>query len=311
MDVHQLNVEIGIFLRQMQMQSRQGNIQINEKTAELLVEVISCIDQLTANAEMVPTVNKDSVDYLFDLNEDQFDLRHYIMCRLCVVSPRIFSATIIYVCDVLCSISFSFAPQEQIGISKDEHDAHMKRNAIIHKAKAVSKSNTMRLGPGEDGGQSNGTNLVIAILYSSKLIIRDFSLQQNVQQGSTSSVEVSQQQVPSKVQQVLDQADDHGSNQNASHTVNLDSTYFIQAKGIPWIATKCEIIEFMDDVKVLNGANGIHFMIDETKNSHNTAIIQLASEHDYRMALSKKGARMGYANITCNIKISSKFKYDS
>lgn len=88
MDVDQLNIEIGVFLKRLRMHSERQNAQINEKTAELLLEAILHIDKLIANAEMIPTTQQDCVKFLFDLNDKQFDLRQYIMCRLCVVSYK-------------------------------------------------------------------------------------------------------------------------------------------------------------------------------------------------------------------------------
>ena len=86
MEVDQLNIEIGVFLKRLRMYSQRKNVQINEKTAELLLDTILHIDKLIANAEMIPTTEQDGVKFLFDLNDQQFDLRQYIMCRLCIVS---------------------------------------------------------------------------------------------------------------------------------------------------------------------------------------------------------------------------------
>lgn len=65
------------------------------------------------------------------------------------------------------------------------------------------------------------------------------------------------------------------------------SGYFlIRAIGIPWIASKQKIRNYFQDnhIKI----NGIHFIIDKTKNSHNEAFIQLATVNDYELAISKE-----------------------
>lgn len=86
MDVNQFNIEIGVFLRRLRLYSDRENMQINEKTAELLLDAVLYIDKVIANAEMTPDTGNSNVNFLFDLDEQQFDLRQYIMCRPCVVS---------------------------------------------------------------------------------------------------------------------------------------------------------------------------------------------------------------------------------
>lgn len=86
MDANQINIEIASFLRRLRMYSEQKNLQINDKTAEMLFDVVLNIDKMIANAEMVTTTEPNNANFIFDLNEKEFDLRQYIMCRLCVVS---------------------------------------------------------------------------------------------------------------------------------------------------------------------------------------------------------------------------------
>lgn len=85
MDINQLNIEIGVFIRRLRLYSERKNVKVDEKTAELLMDVVILIDKVIANSEIIPKTN-DDINFLFDLNEQQFDLRQYIMCRLCAVS---------------------------------------------------------------------------------------------------------------------------------------------------------------------------------------------------------------------------------
>lgn len=96
MDIKQLNIETGIFLRQLRLFSQQNSIQVNENTAELFMDVVQTIDQIIGSAEMVPAKNSDSIKFLSDLNEQQFDLRQNIMCRLCIVSIRFVQLRLIF-----------------------------------------------------------------------------------------------------------------------------------------------------------------------------------------------------------------------
>lgn len=86
MDINQLNIEIGVFIRRLRLYSERKNVKVDEKTAELLMDVVMLIDNVIGNSEIIPKTNDDSVNFLFDLNEQHFDLRQYIMCRLCAVS---------------------------------------------------------------------------------------------------------------------------------------------------------------------------------------------------------------------------------
>lgn len=86
MDINQINTATAVYLRQLRMFSEQNTIQINEQTAELFMDVVQSIDQLTEIAEITPVKTENSTDFLMDLNKNHFDLRQYIMCRLCIVS---------------------------------------------------------------------------------------------------------------------------------------------------------------------------------------------------------------------------------
>lgn len=87
MDINQLNIASAVFLRQLRMFSeRNKTIQINEQTAENFMDIVQSIEQLTATAEMIPVKTESPIDFLFNLNEKHFDLRQYIMCRMCIVS---------------------------------------------------------------------------------------------------------------------------------------------------------------------------------------------------------------------------------
>lgn len=87
MDVSQLNIETAIFLRRLRSFSEQKTAaQINGKTTELFVDIIQSIDKLMATGDMSQTDRNDSLDFLFHLDGQHFDLRQHFMCRLCIVS---------------------------------------------------------------------------------------------------------------------------------------------------------------------------------------------------------------------------------
>lgn len=79
--------------------------------------------------------------------------------------------------------------------------------------------------------------------------------------------------------------------------MNSEPIFVIEVRGLPWVVTKREIINFFSDVNISNGINGIHFAIDKAKNQCNQAFIQLQSEKDVSRALTYNCTKMGIVVI--------------
>lgn len=60
------------------------DVAIGNKTADLLLEVVSCIEELGDKVVNIP--NESDADFLNGLDERDYELRRNIMCRLCIVS---------------------------------------------------------------------------------------------------------------------------------------------------------------------------------------------------------------------------------
>ncbi|XP_055315788.1 G-rich sequence factor 1-like [Sitodiplosis mosellana] len=269
MDVEQLNIEIGVFLKRLRMYSERKNAQINEKTVELLSDAVLHIDYLITNAEIIATAEHDSVKFLFDLNEQQFDLRQYIVCRLCV---------------------------EQIGLSKDDLEAHLQRNIHAHKQHQQAMVNGNGLPAiATNRKASVETNGAKDMTMDSEYKTVDKNTKYPVTMGFMTGGYIKVEETPSVVKVVGDSGSASKTKEPAQF--DYDSTYLIRASKIPWVATKEEILDFFDDINILNGINGIHFIVDKTKNSCNDALIQLASEKDYRLAMNLKVIRMGFSSV--------------
>lgn len=86
MDINKLNIQIGVFVRQLRSCSNQKLIEINDKTVDLLMEITRLSDKLMANAKVTPRTDNDNVNFIFDLDETHFEIRQFITCRLCAVS---------------------------------------------------------------------------------------------------------------------------------------------------------------------------------------------------------------------------------
>lgn len=70
----------------------------------------------------------------------------------------------------------------------------------------------------------------------------------------------------------------------------FDSTHLIYVKGIPWTASKQKIVQFFlsNGIRILNGTNGIHFILISSITTNNQAFVQLATEIDCQKALKVK-----------------------
>lgn len=76
--------------------------------------------------------------------------------------------------------------------------------------------------------------------------------------------------------------------------------YVLQSNGFPWSMSKRDILQFFVGVKILNGTNGIHFIIDNRLNKCNKLYIQLATENDYRKAQCYNNRKLNGLNIEGN-----------
>lgn len=90
MDINQLNIDTAIYLRRLRMFSGQKGLQLNGKTTELLMDIIQSVDKLMATGDLAQTDSNDCMDFLFNLDGQQFDVRQHVMCRLCIVSGVFF-----------------------------------------------------------------------------------------------------------------------------------------------------------------------------------------------------------------------------
>lgn len=66
---------------------------------------------------------------------------------------------------------------------------------------------------------------------------------------------------------------------------NFDSKYLIEVRGLPWSATKEDVKDFFHNVTILNGLNGIHFILEEKHLKNGRAFVQLEQYNDLVLAL--------------------------
>lgn len=90
----------------------------------------------------------------------------------------------------------------------------------------------------------------------------------------------------------LSQSDAESLSQSKAES-ECESLHVIHVENIPWTATKEQIVNLFAGINILNGKEGIHFIVDHL-NHHNDAFIQLASLEDYEVAMSRKILRQNH-----------------
>lgn len=78
------------------------------------------------------------------------------------------------------------------------------------------------------------------------------------------------------------ESSDSDSSDSSSHGFNFDSIYLIEIRNLPAAATRREISEFFNDINILNGIYGIHFVLDEKYRKYGRAFVQLENLKEYR-----------------------------
>lgn len=68
------------------------------------------------------------------------------------------------------------------------------------------------------------------------------------------------------------------------HDFNFDSKYLVEVQDLPHSASRQDIVDFFQNVNILNGPKGIHFVLDETDGQSGHAYIQLAQLGDFKLA---------------------------
>ncbi|XP_073811868.1 heterogeneous nuclear ribonucleoprotein H-like [Musca autumnalis] len=92
-----------------------------------------------------------------------------------------------------------------------------------------------------------------------------------------------------------DNGNDDGGNDNGD---GEDGPKYVRLRGLPWSATHKEILDFLKDVSVVGGAEGIH-LITSRWDGINTgeAFVEVESQQDVSAALKLNNATMGHRYI--------------
>lgn len=87
--IKKFNLEISLFVKQLNWYIENVN-EINDETIGLLVDTVENISKLQKSAQFCEiTTNETAI--VNNLNNDIFECRPYIVCRLCSVSDDTFT----------------------------------------------------------------------------------------------------------------------------------------------------------------------------------------------------------------------------
>lgn len=136
MDSDQIDIRIGIFVRQLRLVPELSDIVISENSVELLTEAKTLIDTLIAKSKKVSATINNNCSFLFDLDEhvayNVYKIVHKVECFSCHVS--FYS---LYSCKVLFELNWILF-QELAEISQKDIQAHWESHANENQTDTVS-----------------------------------------------------------------------------------------------------------------------------------------------------------------------------
>lgn len=139
------------------------------------------------------------------------------------------------------------------------------------------------------------------MLQMSTEVAEEFGFQQESQNDNDS------QENPSNDDQVQDQNDQEQDGQDDDH----DNSFIIKLRGLPWTVTNKDIVNFLKDIAIADGENGVH-LITYSRNStrpNGEAFVVCATEDDYKKSFyyNKKTIGKRYIESECDKEFDEKF----
>ncbi|UYV77744.1 HNRNPH1, partial [Cordylochernes scorpioides] len=80
----------------------------------------------------------------------------------------------------------------------------------------------------------------------------------------------------------------------------MDEGCVLRVRGLPWSATKEEILNFFSDCNIVGGTEGIHMTFSKEGRPSGEAYVEMDSEEDVRLGLEKNNAHLGHRYIEGN-----------
>ncbi|XP_055326666.1 G-rich sequence factor 1-like isoform X2 [Sitodiplosis mosellana] len=315
--INSLNVEVGVFLRNINAYTNRKDACIGNQTVALLIDAISCIDKLVNTAKIADEMmNETSIDFLDNLDERYFELRRNIVCRMCI---------------------------ETMPMTKDDFEAHVKKVSHTFQVRNMQTPSTQNLFESRSSkltdykGQLESSRSVTTCdesnqdKYSSNFfgdLVIGSTTEPNVNKAKLNYESVSetvdraqreqieermrterlrdkndeQRKKEDSLEHVIDvkwkgvrvlESSDSESSDSSAHGFNYDSLYLVEVRGLPPSTSRQEVKDFFSGARILNGINGIHFILDEMYRKCGRALVQLECIKDYQSIHKYNMNRLG------------------
>lgn len=84
-----------------------------------------------------------------------------------------------------------------------------------------------------------------------------------------------------------------------------NDNHIIKLRGLPWNVSSKDIIDFLEDIEIVRGENGIHLITSQRDGRPNgEAFVECASENDYNKAFDYHKKTMGHRYIESELIIT-------
>lgn len=84
MQIKKFNLELALFVKELHSYINDGD-EVDDETTALLMETIIAVDKLQANSKHCEKSTSNENQFVQNLNEDIFECRRHIVCRVCHV----------------------------------------------------------------------------------------------------------------------------------------------------------------------------------------------------------------------------------
>ena len=85
----------------------------------------------------------------------------------------------------------------------------------------------------------------------------------------------------------------HPQNKGPGFQTDADGYFAIRARGLPYDATKNEVLQFFSDCNIKNGKEGIHILVGPDGRLQGDALVVLEGQMDLNIALKHHNQNMG------------------
>lgn len=84
---------------------------------------------------------------------------------------------------------------------------------------------------------------------------------------------------------------------------NGDDRFIIKLRGLPWNSTAKDVLDFLQNVEVINGEKGVHMAVGRDGRANGEAYVECATSNDLDTAFGYNKNMIGHRYIESELKI--------